>query len=200
LLADAIVRPSAVRDREQHLTQFLQSYLPCFYRKEQRDWATLVIHGRLSDLQRKASELIAHQAGRHCKPVHHLVGAGAWDDEAVIAELRQHVANELGDPNGVLVVDHSGFAKKGNNSCGVARQWCGRLTEEERQHLQALVNHGKRAWILLQPDQIRIGECSSPTAFLKSTATDWLAWARIDQRRWGLFFTSLGSVLPMPWR
>jgi SRSO17 transposase len=127
LLADAVVRPAAVRGCQEHLTQFLRRYLPLFYRKEQRDLATLVIQGRLSGLERKTSEPIARQAGRHRKPVQHFVGAGAWDDEAVMAELRGHVAEELGDPAGVLVVDSSGFPKKGTASCGVARQWCGRL-------------------------------------------------------------------------
>jgi SRSO17 transposase len=127
LLADAVVSPAAVRSCQEHLTRFLQRYLPLFYRKEQRDLAALVIHGRLSALQRKTSEPIAHQAGRHRKPVQHFVGAGAWDDEAVMAELRHDVAEELGDPQAVLVVDSSGFPKKGTASCGVARQWCGRL-------------------------------------------------------------------------
>jgi SRSO17 transposase len=127
LLADAVVSPAAVRGCQEHLTAFLQRYLPLFYRREQRDLATLVIQGRLSALERKTSEPIALQAGRHRKPVQHFVGAGAWDDEAVLAELRHHVAEELGDPEGVLVVDGSGFPKKGTASCGVARQWCGRL-------------------------------------------------------------------------
>lgn len=127
LLADAAINPAAIRACQEHLTTFLQRYLPLFYRQEQRDLATLVIQGRLSALERKTSEPIAHQAGRHRKPVQHFVGAGAWDDEAVMAELRHHVAAELGDPAGVLVVDGSGFPKKGTASCGVARQWCGRL-------------------------------------------------------------------------
>jgi SRSO17 transposase len=127
LLADAVLTPAAVRSCQEHLTEFLQRYLPLFYRREQRDLATLVIRGRLSGLQRKTSEPIAHQAGHTRKPVQHFVGAGAWDDEAVMAELRRHVAEELGDPDGVLVVDSSGFPKKGAASCGVSRQWCGRL-------------------------------------------------------------------------
>src|SRR5205823_4083971 len=65
--------------------------------------------------------------GHERKPVQHFVGAGAWDDEAVMAELRQHVAEELADADAVLVLDPSGFPKKGTASCGVARQWCGRL-------------------------------------------------------------------------
>jgi len=131
LLADAVVSPAAVRGCQEHLTGFLQRYLPCFYRREQRDLATLVIRGRLSALERKTSQPIAHQAGRHRKPVQHFVGAGAWDDDTVMAELRHHVAEELGDPQGVLIVDSSGFPKKGTASCGVARQWCGRLGKVE---------------------------------------------------------------------
>src|SRR5438105_8689523 len=131
LLADAVVSPAAVRGCQEHLTEFLQRYLPLFYRREQRDLATVVIRGRLSGLERKTSEPIAHHAGRPRKPVQHFVGAGAWDDEAVMAELRRHVAEELGDPQAVLVVDGSGFPKSGADSCGVARQWCGRLGKVE---------------------------------------------------------------------
>src|SRR4029077_8309233 len=76
---------------------------------------------------RKTSEPIASQAGRPRKPVQHFVGAGKWDDEAVMAELRRHVAQEGADPDAVLVLDPSAFPKSGAGSCGVARQWCGRL-------------------------------------------------------------------------
>jgi SRSO17 transposase len=127
LLKDATIRPADVQACQDHLTGFLKRYLPLFYRRELRELATVVIRGHLSDLERKTSEPIAHQAGRHRKPVQHFVGAGAWDDEAVLAELRQHVAEEIGEPDGVLSVDTSGFPKKGVASCGVARQWCGRL-------------------------------------------------------------------------
>jgi len=127
LLADATLSAADVRRCQEHLTQFLQRYLPLFYRKEQRALATLVIRGRLSGLVRKTCEPIAIQAGHPRKPVQRFVGAGLWDDEAVMAELRRDVAEELGNPDGVLVVDGSGFPKKGNASCGVARQWCGRL-------------------------------------------------------------------------
>jgi SRSO17 transposase len=127
LLADTTLTAAAICHCCDHLTQFLQRYLPRFYREEQRELATVVIQGRLSGLERKTSEPIAYQAGRERKPVQHFVGAGGWDDEAVMAELRRHVAEVLGDPSAVLILDSSGFPKKGTASCGVARQWCGRL-------------------------------------------------------------------------
>src|SRR2546430_7620711 len=127
LLADATLTPAAVCHCQEHLTQFLQRYLPRFYRKEQGELATVVLQGRLSGLERKTSEPIANQAGRPRKPVQHFVGAGLWDDEAVMAELRRHVALELADAGAVLVLDPSAFPKSGYDSCGVQRQWCGRL-------------------------------------------------------------------------
>ena len=127
LLADAEVSPDDVAGCRQRLTVFLRRYLPRFYRVEQHELAEVVLQGKLSHLQRKTSEPIAAQAGRPRKPVQHFVGAGAWDDESVMAELRQHVGEVFADPEGVLVLDPSGFPKSGDNSCGVARQWCGRL-------------------------------------------------------------------------
>jgi SRSO17 transposase len=127
ILADAVVNPDAVRDRAGRLTSFHRRYLPKFYRVEQRATATLVIRGRLGGLERKTSEPIAIEAGLPCKPIQFFVGAGKWDDEAVMGELRQHVREELADPDGVVIVDPSGFPKKGAESCGVDRQWCGRL-------------------------------------------------------------------------
>lgn len=127
LLADAEVSVVQVNRCRHHLEGFLQRYLPCFYRIEQHELARVILHGKLSSLERKTSEPIAYQAGRHRKPVQHFVGAGCWNDEGVTAELRQHVAEELGDPEAVLVLDPSSFAKSGSDSCGVQRQWCGRL-------------------------------------------------------------------------
>jgi SRSO17 transposase len=127
LLNDAVLTPEAVADCADRLTGFLQRYLPHFYRSEQRHNATLVIRGLLSGLERKTCEPIAIQAGLPRKPIQFFVGAGKWDDEAVMSELRSHVHEALAAPDGVVVIDPSAFPKKGTESCGVDRQWCGRL-------------------------------------------------------------------------
>jgi SRSO17 transposase len=127
LLSDAILLPETVQDCADRLIGFLQRYLPKFYRIEQRENATLVIRGLLSGLERKTCEPIAIQAGLPRKPIQFFVGAGKWDDEAVMTELRTHVVEELAESDGVVVIDPSAFPKKGTESCGVDRQWCGRL-------------------------------------------------------------------------
>ena len=122
LPAEAVVTPDEVRGCQDRITTFLRRYLPRFYRAEQRTHADLVIRGLLSGLQRKTCEPIAVEAGVHRKPVQNFVGAGGWDDEAVMAELRRDVREELGDDQAILVLDPSGFPKSGTESCGVARQ------------------------------------------------------------------------------
>jgi SRSO17 transposase len=131
LLNDATVTADAVRGCADRLTGFLQRYLPQFYRVEQRHNATLVIRGLLSGLERKTAEPIAIAAHVPRKPIQFFVGSGKWDDEAVMTELRLHVREELAQPDGVVVIDPSSFPKKGTHSCGVARQWCGRLGKVE---------------------------------------------------------------------
>src|SRR5689334_15108874 len=115
LLADAALTPEAVRGCQDRLNCFLERYLPRFYRTEQRANATLVLRGLLSGLQRKTCEPIAVEAGVHRKPIQSLVGAGKWDDEAVMAELRRHVREELADDQAVVVIDASTFPKSGDD-------------------------------------------------------------------------------------
>jgi SRSO17 transposase len=127
LLADAELSADAVRSCADRLTAFAQRYLPHFYRAEQRRHAVTILQGKLSGLDRKTTEPIATQAGQHRRNLQQFVGEGGWDDRAVRGELQRHVADELGHADGVWVLDSSAFPKKGQDSCGVARQWCGRL-------------------------------------------------------------------------
>jgi SRSO17 transposase len=113
------------------LDDFLARYLPLFTRSEQREHAKVILKGKLSSLERKTSEPIAIEADLPRKPLQSFVGAGAWDDESIMAQLRDHIRLEWNDPDSVLVIDPSSFPKKGTHSCGVQRQWCGRLGKVE---------------------------------------------------------------------
>jgi SRSO17 transposase len=150
LLADADLSADAVRSCAGRLEAFAARYLPLFRRQEQRDHALTVLRGKLTALQRKTTEPIATQAGQKRRPLQLFVGAGAWDDTAVLAELRRHAAEELADPDGVWVLDGSGFPKKGDDSCGAARQWCGRLGKVDNCQVGAFLGYaGRRGKALL---------------------------------------------------
>jgi SRSO17 transposase len=127
LLKDANLSAAAIDGCADHLEDFLGRYLPRFTRQEHHDHARTILRGKLSGLERKTTEPIATQAGQERRPLQLFVGAGGWEDQAVLGELRSHVRAEIGHAEAVWVLDGSGFPKKGEGSCAVARQWCGRL-------------------------------------------------------------------------
>ncbi len=59
------------------------------------------------------------------------MGRSDWNEQPLLSHLRREVAERLGEPDGVLIVDGSATPKKGTESVGVARQWCGRLGKVE---------------------------------------------------------------------
>lgn len=150
LLEDAVLDPDAVQSCARQLEAFVQRYLPLFARREQREHALVVLQGKLTGLQRKTIEPIARQARRNRRPLQLFVGAAKWDDRALVGELTRHVAQEIGEPDGVFVVDGSGFPKKGAESCGVARQWCGRLGKRDNCQVGCFLGYvGRRGKALL---------------------------------------------------
>jgi SRSO17 transposase len=81
----------------------------------------------VSDLGHKNAESIAYRHAQDRHGLQHFVGSSTWDHRPLIKELAEQVGRELGTPDGVIVFDPSGFAKKGDASVGVQRQRLGRL-------------------------------------------------------------------------
>src|SRR5215203_1104530 len=144
LLGATTVRGDTIRTTVERIDGFLDRYRPHFVRSEQRDNAAVIVRGKLSGLDRKTVEPIAAEAGVRRRALQKFVGAGAWDDAAVRAELQAHVAAEIGDPAGVLIVDGMAVPKKGDASCGVARQWCGRLGKVDNCQVGVYLGYASR--------------------------------------------------------
>ena len=97
-----------------------------FRRSEVRERAGRYLAGLLERVERKNGWQLAEQLGeRHPRGVQRLLDAARWDADAVRDDLRAYVIEHLGDARGVLVVDETGFLKKGTKSVGVARQYSG---------------------------------------------------------------------------
>jgi SRSO17 transposase len=124
---DPIVRSIDIAQCTESLSHFIDRYKPLVNRSEQETHLSVYLQGLVGGLERKSIEPIATAHGLYRRPLQHFVGAGQWSDALIRGEMRTHVVEEIGHPDGVLVIDGSGFVKSGSESVGVARQWCGRL-------------------------------------------------------------------------
>ena len=99
---------------------------PRFARSEPRRRVAAYVRGLLAPVERKNSWTLAERAGEASPDgMQRLLMSADWDADLVRDDLREYVVEHLGDPGGVLVVDETGFLKKGTKSAGVARQYSG---------------------------------------------------------------------------
>src|SRR6516164_4127048 len=97
-----------------------------FGRVEPRRQARLYLMGLLAPVERKNGWQLAEAAGDAAPDrMQRLLNNARWDARGVRDDLRGYVAERLGGPGGVLVVDETGFVKKGTRSAGVQRQYSG---------------------------------------------------------------------------
>src|SRR5690554_4649415 len=97
-----------------------------FARSEARQRCKSYLRGLLSSVERKNGWQLAEYAGDPTPyGIQHLLGRARWDADAVRDDLQQYVLEYLAHPEGIAVVDETGFLKKGNQSAGVQRQYSG---------------------------------------------------------------------------
>jgi len=127
LLEDAEVPPGLLRGVFPRLEAFLQPFVAAPRSPEQQTNAHHYVQGLLSDLGGKDVESIAYLHDRERQGLQKFIGQADWEHRPLLTELSRQVETEWGETDGVLVFDPSAFPKKGTESVGVQRQWCGRL-------------------------------------------------------------------------
>ncbi|MDK3258390.1 IS701 family transposase [Blastococcus capsensis] len=99
---------------------------PRFSRPQPRAQAGAYLRGLLSGVERKNGWTLAEQAGDQTPDAtQRLLNHAEWDADGVRDDLREYVVEYLADDDAVLVIDETGFLKKGSKSAGVARQYSG---------------------------------------------------------------------------
>jgi SRSO17 transposase len=99
---------------------------PRFERAEPRRRSLAYLKGLLSHAERKNGWQLAEEAGEGTPDgMQRLLNASRWDVNAVRDDLLNYVREHLADPAAILVIDETGFLKKGTKSAGVQRQYCG---------------------------------------------------------------------------
>jgi SRSO17 transposase len=104
---------------------YVEMFEPAFRRPEQLEWSKSYLLGLLGEASRKNIERIALELGENVRNMQHFIGQSPWDQEPVIAIHQRLVGETLGEVDGVALIDESSVVKQGNDSVGVAAQYCG---------------------------------------------------------------------------
>jgi SRSO17 transposase len=127
---------STSRKGAEELAELYARIAPRFRRAEVRRRARRFLEGLLAPVERKNGWQLAEELGEHGpRGVQRLLGDADWDEDAVRDDLRAYITEHLGEANGVLVIDETGFIKKGKKSAGVARQYSGTAGRRENSQI-----------------------------------------------------------------
>lgn len=122
------IKKNDIKNFTKELRGFHEQFADCFNRSESRVHFYNYMAGQFSDLERKSIEPIALAVkDGNVRAMQRFVSDAPWDDDKIGARSRSMVSDDLGSPNGALIFDESGFLKKGDDSIGVARQYCGTI-------------------------------------------------------------------------
>ena len=130
---------------DQELARVHARIAPHFQRAEVRERARHFLEGLLGRVERKNGWQLAEELGESGpQGMQRLLNAAEWNEEAVRDELRGYVMEHLGEEQGVLVIDETGFVKKGKNSAGVARQYSGTAGRRENSQIGVFLLYASR--------------------------------------------------------
>jgi SRSO17 transposase len=133
---------SIIRQSAQALAELVVRIGSHFGRAEVRKRVGRYLQGLLASVERKNGWQMAEQLGEaNAHGVQRLLEEADWDEEAVRDELRAYVIEQLGEPAGILVVDETGFVKKGKKSAGVARQYSGTAGRRENSQIGVFLSY-----------------------------------------------------------
>jgi len=107
------------------LGQYLRLFDDCFGRSEGREHLRCYVGGQVSALPRKCVEAIADEAGVPPRTLQDFLATHTWDHQRAVDRLQQTVAEHHHDEQAIGLIDETSFAKRGDKTAGVQRQYCG---------------------------------------------------------------------------
>ena len=128
---DCLVTPGAYEGVLERLDKFVTPFFKHLATGSQQAKALAYLKGLLSNTERKNIESIAYFHGEDRQPLQMFIGQVDWNDDTILDVLARQVARDIGTQDGILILDPTSFPKKGTQSVGVQRQWCGRLGKVE---------------------------------------------------------------------
>jgi len=145
---EQLIEEAKVKEVVDKLPEMLQNHMKrfqgCFSRSEQEFNGNIYVQGLLSNLERKSIEPIALELNddpRGVRNLQYFMKDAKWDDQQALAIYQQGLAEKLSHPGGMITIDESGNAKKGKESVGVARQYCGNVGKVDHAQVGVYVGY-----------------------------------------------------------
>src|SRR2546423_1498533 len=130
---------------QEEFEAFHARFADLFERSESREQARKYLRGLLTEAERKNSWQVAEAVGdRIPDRMQRLLYRVPWDADAARDRLQQFVMETFGDPEGIGVVDETGFLKKGTHSVGVARQYTGTAGKRENSQVATVLSYASK--------------------------------------------------------
>jgi SRSO17 transposase len=142
----------------EEMTGYIEMFEPAFQRAEQLKWSKAYLRGLLGDTPRKNVERMALDWGDKARSMQHFIGQSPWKPEPVIAIHQRLVAETLGEVEGVALIDESGVVKQGDDSVGVAAQYCGSVGKVANSQVGVYLGYASRKGYSLIEGQLFMPE------------------------------------------
>jgi SRSO17 transposase len=140
-----MVTQTDVQGWAEGLDEVVERIAPRFGRAEPRRRARAYMRGLLAPIERKNGWQLAEAVGDATPDgVQEFLSRVHWDADAVRDDLQAYVVQHLSDPDGVLVLDETGFLKKGKKSAGVQRQYSGTAGRIENCQIGVFLGYAAR--------------------------------------------------------
>lgn len=109
----------------EELMNYMELFKPAFQRIEQLKRSAVYLRGLLGNATRKNVEQMALDLGEKVRSLQYFVGQSPWETEPAVNVHQKLVGETLGEEDGIALIDESSVVKQGNDSVGVAAQYCG---------------------------------------------------------------------------
>ncbi len=122
---------NVIRRLEPQLAEHLERFADCFARRDTRAHLPVYVRGQLSELPRKSVEPMALAAGTAVRTLQEFLTQLTWDEDRMRQRVASIVVQEHADPESIGIIDETGWVKKGDQTPGVQRQYCGSVGKQE---------------------------------------------------------------------
>lgn len=120
-----------IRSLKPMLTRYLKNFDDCFARQDTRAHLPVYVGGQLSDLPAKSCEPMALAAEVAPRTLQEFLSQHKWDEGLMRDRLQELIVSDHRGPNSIGIFDETSDVKKGDQTPGVQRQWCGKVGKTE---------------------------------------------------------------------